>query len=50
MMEDKKYTDIYSNYFKTSRQGKSTVEYVKQLGQATEAYKYFRDLYPEYFI
>lgn len=45
-----KYVDIYSNYFKTSRQGKSTVEYVKQLGQATEAYKYFRDLYPEYFI
>lgn len=44
------YVDTYRSYFKTNEQDKSTEERIKQLGQATEAYKYFRDLYPEYFI
>ena len=44
------YVDTYYNYFKTTEQDEPTVEYIKQLGQATKAYKHFKDLYPEYFI
>ena len=44
------YVDTYYNYFKTTEQDEPTVEYIKQLGQATKAYEYFKDLYPEYFI
>lgn len=46
----KEYADTYYSYFKTNEQDEPTIEYIKQLGQATEAYKYFKDLYPEYFI
>lgn len=44
------YVDTYYSYFKTTEQDEPTVEYIKQLGQATKAYEYFKDLYPEYFI
>ena len=44
------YVDTYYNYFKTTEQDEPTVEYIKQLSQATKAYEYFKDLYPEYFI
>lgn len=44
------YVDTYYNYFKTTEQDEPTVEYIKQLGQATKAYEYFKDSYPEYFI
>ena len=44
------YVDTYRSYFKTNERDEPTVEHIKQLGQATEAYKHFKDLYPEYFI
>ena len=44
------YVDTYWSYFKTNEQNEPTEERIKQLGQATEAYKHFKDLYPEYFI
>lgn len=44
------YVNTYYNYFQTNEQDEPTVERIKQLGQATKAYKYFKDLYPEYFI
>lgn len=44
------YVDTYYSYFKTTEQDKPTEERIKQLGQATKAYEYFKDLYPEYFI